>query len=659
MDVQRQTSTTDGRTDGTTGRNTNNRRRGMGETDRLARGRGDVRDAYYGTMMIGGGVSPNFNGNHAMDDVAMDDDARWMTRARRRTWRKYCASSSASVMTIGIVGVGAVAWMGTGGGLWKTTSSAAGETTRMMRTSELGVPRAPSAGFVAPFELPEDLHAAIAALGDEPTMGIEGDVDSYEGLEELPGGGYAVEIDGGLNATLRRLESYMRMNQAKDMENEQCEAEKEAMGEAAFDEGATMPLHVNTSEYIGTLKAEIAQDEHTLEVHDKILEARAAARLGKTSKWGDTASNTLDGAGTVNTELNNHGVFSGDYCWRDSYGRGVGVVPSHCPSHKETLAGGIICYDKCHNFGSNWYRFGYDCHQSCNSGWSDHGLLCHKSNWGRGVGEARCEWQEWWAAADLGEAGTAQPTHQRKLLGGAVNTVVQAVRKTKLVCGGSLCSRVGKQDCLGLCYPPCPSSNPVWIGCNLCGASCSGYAGGIAPSCMKGVKTSPGMEWAKCPPGWDYDAGLCYEPCRNGFTGVGPVCWGDAPIVNGRRWVKCGMGAATDSGVCAQRTADQILGPLEMVAFVATAGGSGAATAATKATKAASAAKELRKVGQEAFDTYQNYMSFQSGLTDLESANSPTEYTRAASSLLGMVDPTGISSTIGAYTFDTCDKIHD
>ena len=632
----------------------------MSETDRLkrVRVRGGGGGGAYGTT----GVSMNCQQFNAVDDVAIDadDDGRWMTRARRRTWRKYIASSP-SVMTVGFVGVagfvGAVAWMGTGDGVWKRVH-ASSETTRMMRTSELGVPRPPSAGFVAPFELPEDLHAAIAALGDEPTIGIEADVDSYKGLEELPGGGYAVEIDGGLNATLRRLEAYMRMNQAKDKENEQCEAEKEAMGEAAFDEGATMPLHVNTSEYVGTLAAEIAQDEHTLEVHEEILQARAAARLGK-NNWGDAASNTLDGAGTVNTELNNHGAFSGDYCWRDSYGRGVGVVPSHCPSHKETLAGGIICYDKCRNFGSNWYRFGYDCHQSCNSGWDDHGLLCHKPNWGRGVGEARCEWQEWWAAADLGEAGTAQPTHQRKLLGGVVHAVVQAVRKTKLVCGGSLCSRVGKDDCLGLCYPRCPSSNPVWIGCNLCGASCSGYAGGIAPSCMKGVKTSPGMEWATCPPGWDYDAGLCYQPCRKGFKGVGPVCWGSAPIVNGRQWVECGMGAATDSGVCAQKTADQILGPLEMVAFVATAGTSSAATAATKASKAATAAKELRKVGKEAFDNYQNYMSFQSGVNDLASADSPTEYTRAASALLGIVDPTGISSTVGAYAFDTCDKIHD
>jgi len=288
-----------------------------------------------------------------------------------------------------------------------------------------------------------------------------------------------------------------------------------------------------------------------------------------------------------------------EYCWKDSYGRGVGRVPSHCPSHKETIAGGIICYDKCHNFGSNWYRFGYDCHQRCNHGWSDHGLLCHKSNWGRGVGQARCEWQEWWAAADLGESGSVhQPTHQRKLLGGVVKAVVQAVRKTKLVCGGSLCSRIGKQDCLGLCYPPCPSSNPVWIGCNLCGASCSSYAGGIAPSCMKGVKISPGMEWATCPPGWDYDAGLCYKPCKRGFTGVGPVCWGDAPVVGGKKWVHCGMGAASSSAACASATADQIIGPLEIVAFAATLGTSSAATSAAKATKMSKlkgAAKALKK----------------------------------------------------------------
>lgn len=87
--------------------------------------------------------------------------------------------------------------------------------------------------------------------------------------------------------------------------------------------------------------------------------------------------------------------------------------------------------------------------------------------------------------------------------------------------------------------------------------------------------------------------------------------------------------------------------------------GTGTGRRRTTGTVPGTAAKELRKVGKEAFDNYQNYMSFQSGVNDLASADSPTEYTRAASALLGIVDPTGLSSTVGAYAFDTCDKIHD
>mmetsp|Transcript_4909 Transcript_4909/g.16480 ORF Transcript_4909/g.16480 Transcript_4909/m.16480 type:complete len:697 (-) Transcript_4909:92-2182(-) len=594
---------------------------------------------------------------HARADEETSNSTRfdgWWTTPRGGARRR------AVVAIGGVSAVAALALFGAHEGGYPRGGWLGTETTTT-RARARGAWSAPSAGFTPPFELPEDLHAAIAALGDEPTMGIEANVDSYKGVEELEGGGYVVEVEGGLNATLRRLQTYMLLNRQKDAENERCEAEKEYMGQAAYDEGATSPLKVNASEYAGKLSAEIAQDKTVAAEHEHILQARAAARLGKNNA-GTNFAGVVSGTSAVNTEVSNSKVINTEYCWKDSYGRGVGVTPSHCPSHKETLAGGIICYDKCHNFGSNWYRFGYDCHQSCNSGWDDHGLLCHKANWGRGVGEARCEWQEWWAAADLGESRSTQPTHQRKLLGGVVHAVVQAVRKTKLVCGGSLCSRVGKQDCLGLCYPPCPSSNPNWIGCNLCGASCSSYAGGIAPSCMKGVKVSPGMEWATCPPGWDFDAGLCYQPCRKGFTGVGPVCWGDAPIVNGKKWVHCGMGAASDSAACATATTDQILGPLEIVAFAATAGTSSTATAAAKASKKAglkNAATQLKKHAKDVAKDPQSGPSFINACDDLINAESDTDKARAAMALISIADPTGVTSTISAYTYDTCDKIQD
>ena len=82
------------------------------------------------------------------------------------------------------------------------------------------------------------------------------------------------------------------------------------------------------------------------------------------------------------------------FCWRDSYGRGVGVIPTTCPSGKEKI--GELCYSKCpsgtfldnklaRNFNPPYLvlsytgpyltvfffwlkgtvRFGFDCHSVC------------------------------------------------------------------------------------------------------------------------------------------------------------------------------------------------------------------------------------------------------------------------------------------------------
>jgi hypothetical protein len=34
-----------------------------------------------------------------------------------------------------------------------------------------------------------------------------------------------------------------------------------------------------------------------------------------------------------------------DFCWKDSYGRGVGTIPNGCPSGYEML--GVLCYEAC------------------------------------------------------------------------------------------------------------------------------------------------------------------------------------------------------------------------------------------------------------------------------------------------------------------------
>lgn len=83
--------------------------------------------------------------------------------------------------------------------------------------------------------------------------------------------------------------------------------------------------------------------------------------------------------------LNNHEDSVAEFCWKDTYGRGVGVVPSVCPSDKDKI--GALCYSKC---PANYKRVGFDCQQNCptTGGWADQGLFCRLVEYGRGGGYA-------------------------------------------------------------------------------------------------------------------------------------------------------------------------------------------------------------------------------------------------------------------------------
>ena len=332
------------------------------------------------------------------------------------------------------------------------------------------------------------------------------------------------------------------------------------------------------------------------------------------------------------------------FCWRDSYTR-EGILPQFCSDDKEIIADGLFCYDKCSKYGSDYDRYGYDCHQGCKNGWRDDGLLCYNgdASYGRGVGTIECEWS--WSTWTL-------------------------------QCGGDLCKRKGKEDYLGLCYDPCKDGYTNF-GSNICTMDCQdqGYEGGIAPSCTKHIKISPGMEAATCPPGYEYDGGLCYQPCKAGFTGVAFVCWGDAPTVNGAEWVLCGMGAAVDDATCASIVIDQIMGPLEMVAFFATLGSSSGATTAAKvgAKTAAKGAKAISDVGdtvsaikktakslEDAIGTADTVISTTesviSGVADLVECETEADCIRLSAEVASLFDPTGVSSTIAAYSHDICTR---
>jgi hypothetical protein len=197
-----------------------------------------------------------------------------------------------------------------------------------------------------------------------------------------------------------------------------------------------------------------------------------------------------------------------DFCWRDSYGRGVGAVPKSCAPGKEMI--GLLCYTKC---PKGMKRVGFDCHSVCPDGMRDDGLFCRKAEYGRGAGYP-------WKFGD---------------------------KAFSLAAAKSRCEKGnGKGNCektVEIYYPKCKSGYKNF-GCCICrptkpNCRALGLNNGIDLSCAKKVSIGD-PRVGTCPAGQQNDAGLCYPNCRSGYKGVGPVCWAKAPP----KWVECGMGSA-------------------------------------------------------------------------------------------------------------------
>ena len=73
-----------------------------------------------------------------------------------------------------------------------------------------------------------------------------------------------------------------------------------------------------------------------------------------------------------------------------------------------------------------------------------------------------------------------------------------------------------------------------------------------------------------------------------------------------------------------------------------------------KAEREIDAAKALDK----AMEVHGKHTGFMSTMSSIANVQSETDAVRAAAELASLIDPTGVSSTVAAYAFDTCDKIH-
>ena len=299
-------------------------------------------------------------------------------------------------------------------------------------------------------------------------------------------------------------------------------------------------------------------------------------------------------------------------CWRESYGRGVGTIPT-CASGLNNEAG--LCYTSCR---SGYTGAAFLCWQDCPRGYRDDGFFCAKPEpYGRGGGYP---WN----------------------FGDALNLDAARARCEKDNAQG--CEKSGE-----IMYPKCKEGFHAF-GCCVCTPDCPPGMNDIGVSCAKppGYNRGVGTIPTSCP-GGDNNAGLCYERCRSGYNGVGPVCWGNA--CPSAFPVECGMACATSQAACVEGIFAQVLSPLEVVVnitgLVVTGGGSGVATVgartAAKTISKATIKSQLKRVGKDLAEaTLENAAStfYEAQLTG---AFSWTD-----------LDPTGIANVVKAYDKPLC-----
>jgi hypothetical protein len=333
-----------------------------------------------------------------------------------------------------------------------------------------------------------------------------------------------------------------------------------------------------------------------------------------------------------------------EFCWRDTETRGVGKIPQACQEGRDRI--GLLCYTKC---GPHMQRTGFDCHSTCPAGMRDDGLFCRAAEYGRGGGYP---WK----------------------IGDPAFNYDRARDRCEADHGRGNCDKDGL-----IYYPRCKPGDSA-VGCCICrpGTPDCGKLGlnpGIDLSCAKKVAIGDPVTGI-CAPGEQADAGLCYPACKPGSKGVGPVCWDGAPP----GWVECGMGAAKDSKTCASIVFNQVASVGKLAMTIATLGESDAATSAASGPANASklarlkdtyaklktayeAAKKESPALQKAEESFKTTAQGTSkdkklamALNEASEAVTEEDLVRAAAQIASIVDSSGASSIVEAYTYPKCSK---
>jgi hypothetical protein len=263
----------------------------------------------------------------------------------------------------------------------------------------------------------------------------------------------------------------------------------------------------------------------------------------------------------------------GAFCAKDSYGRGVGKIPSTCPAGQ--VKKGALCYEECPT-GYHW--FGLDCVKNCPSDYKDTGHHCTKPSYGRGAGRIPDKWpcnhwdakdpktgqlvpNKWrddgtscWSDAHIfgrmrsaGWNGKCRPGEKKKCAGICGHSFVSCYKDCPAGYhnDGLTCRKTGvgikknlfqRQHCRddeekigALCYKKC-KENYKGVG-PVCWGRCPGGMTDIGVGCQKNglINRSMHPKAPQCHTDEEKQAGLCYKHCKDGYKGVGPVCWRRCP----------------------------------------------------------------------------------------------------------------------------------
>lgn len=244
------------------------------------------------------------------------------------------------------------------------------------------------------------------------------------------------------------------------------------------------------------------------------------------------------------------------FCWRQSYGRGVGnPLSSNCAPGLDKS--GLLCYPKCKD---NYKGVGPVCWANCPSGFTDIGAFCQKSKpYGRGTGYP-------WKFGD-------KPF-----------SLDGARKRCQKKNGTGNCEKWG-----AIIYPKCRKGFHN-VGCCVCSPDCPAGYNDTGTGCAKPTYGRGAGEPLACSSGTERSGLLCYPACKAGFNGVGPVCWQSCPS---QHPTNCGAGCAKNSKECATNVFSMVSAPIMLAVNIATLGQSAAATSAAKAAQVAQTTSKL------------------------------------------------------------------